>query len=273
MRRVSVLAALLTVALNIHLALSQSAQQESTKNDPHLSIGRLVAKGESKTSIGSDRLLTYKLEEVDLQNPLDFEIRGKRHHLTTVLRLTITSESIQGAHTIWIDDAALPRVFGLGANAIGTFIYDRSILRDGAEISVSDGRECVTLPERLRLPREFSAKIEPIVEGGNSIVGIHSALRIIGSVRQPLIQIEMRTERGFPIRNAALQLQIGKRFFLNELGVDPDGKTLRVSLSPQVFAELKDGAEVLAGFTFDRSGAHSTEIWYFGRLNKRMLDR
>jgi hypothetical protein len=40
-----------------------------------------------------------------------------------------------------------------------------------------------------------------------------------------------------------------------------------------VFAELKEGAEVLAGFTFDRSGAHSDEIWYFGRLNKSMLDR
>lgn len=273
MRTVPLLAAVVTVAFNMHLSIGQPAQQESTRNDPHLSAGKLVANGESRSPMGDSKLLTYKLEEVDLSNPMDFEIRGKRHHLTTVLRLTITSESISGAHTIWIDDAALPRVFGLGAHAIATFIYDRSILRDGAEISVSDGREFLTLPERLRLPKEFSNTLRPIVEEGNSIVGLHSALRIIGSVRQPLIQIEMRTERGFPIRNAALQLQIGKRFFLNELGVDPNGKTLRVSLSPKVFAELKDGAEVLAGFTFDRSGASANEIWYFGRLNKSMLDR
>jgi len=272
MRRVQVLAVLL-LAFNVNLALGQPAQQESTKNDPHMSAGRLVANGESRSPVGENRLLTYKLEEVDLPKPLEFKIRGKTHTLSTVLRLTITSESISGAHTIWIDDAALPRVFGLGVHAIGTFIYDRSILRDGAEISVSDGREFVTLPERLRLPKEFSTTLKAISEEGNSIVGIHSALRIIGSVRQPLIQIEMRTERGFPIRNAALQLQIGKRFFLNELGVDPDGKTLRVSLSPQVFTELKDGAEVLAGFSFDRSGARSDEIWYFGRLDKSMLDR
>ena len=267
-------AAMLTVAFNINFAVGQSALQESTKNDPHLATGRLVANGESRTPIGENKLLTYKLEEVGLQNPLDFEIRGKKHHLTSVLRLTITSESIQGAHTIWIDDAALPRVFGLGAHAIGTFIYDRSILRNGAEISVSDSREFVTLPERLRLPKEFSAAIPPLVEEGNSIVGIHSALRIIGSVRQPLIQIEMRTDRPFPVRNAALQLQIGKQFFLNELGGDSSGRGLTVSLSPKAFADLKDGAEVIAFFNSpDRSGAFAKEIWYFGRLNKSMLDR
>jgi hypothetical protein len=274
MRTIPLLAFLLTVAFNMHLSIGQSAQQESTKNDPHLAAGRLVANGESRTPIGDSKLLTYKLEEVDLPKPLEFEIRGKTQHLTTVLRLTITSESISGAHTIWIDDAALPRVFGLGAHAIGTFIYDRSILRDGAEISVSDGREFVTLPERLRLSKAFSASIEPLVEEGNSIVGIYSALRIIGSVRQPLIQIDMRTNRKFPVRNAAVQLQIGKQFFQNELGGDPSGHALTVSLTPKAFAELKDGAEVIAFFnTPDRSGALAKEIWYFGRLNKRMFDR
>jgi hypothetical protein len=226
MRRVRVIAALLTVAFNIHLSIGQSAQQESTKNDPHLSAGRLVANGESKAPIGENKLLTYKLEEVDLQKPLEFKIRGKTHRLSTALRLTITSESISGAHTIWIDDAALPRVFGLGAHAIATFIYDPSILRDGAEISVSDSREFVTLPERLRLPKEFLSTIESLNEEGNSIVGIRSALRIIESARQPLIQIEMRTQRPFPVRNAALQLQVGKQVFLNELGGDATGQSL-----------------------------------------------
>ena len=196
MRTNPFLAVLLTLTFNIHLAVGQSAQQESTKNDPHLSAGRLVANGESKTPIGENKLLTYKLEEVDLQKPLELKIRGKTHRLSTALRLTITSESISGAHTIWIDDAALPRVFGLGAHAIATFIYDRSILRDGAEISVSNSREFVTLPERLRLPKELLSTIEPLNEEGNSIVGIHSLLRIAGRVRRPMIQIEMKTTGG-----------------------------------------------------------------------------
>jgi hypothetical protein len=270
MRTIRLLAALLIVALNMHLSMGQSAQQESTKNDPHFSAGRLVANGESKTPIGENKLLTYRLEEVDLQKPLGFEIRGKTHHLSTVLRLTITSESISGAHTIWIDDAALPRVFGLGAHAIGTFIYDRSILRDGAEISVSDSREFVTLPERLRLPKELLSTIEPLSEEGNSIVGIHSLLRIAGSVRRPMIQIEMRTNRPFIARNALLQAQIGKQIFM----AGGAGRAAGVFLTPEQFAQLKDGAEVIAFYNSpDRSGALAKEIWYFGRLNKRMLDR
>lgn len=67
MRRVRVIAALLTVVFNIHLALGKSAPQESTKKIHTLSAGRLVANGESKAPIGENRVLTYELEEVDLQ--------------------------------------------------------------------------------------------------------------------------------------------------------------------------------------------------------------
>lgn len=274
MRTIVFLTGVLALTFNLPLAASGQTPQRGSTNDLHLAVGRLVSKGEGRTPTGDHKLPTYQLDEVDLPKPMKFQIRGKTHDLTTILRLTITSDSIQGSNTVWIDDAALPRVFGLGANRIGVFIYDRSILRDGAEISVSKGRELVTLPERLRLPKEFSAAIEPIVEEGSSIVAIRSALRIIGSVREPLVQIEMRTGRRFPVRNAALELQIGKRFFQNELGVDPSGHSLTLSLRPKAFAELKDGAEVIAFFNSpDRSGALSKEIWYFGRLNKSMLDR
>src|SRR6266404_1505741 len=58
---------LLTIVLNGQFAFGQSALQESTKNDPHLATGRLLAKGENKSPFGLNRLLTYKLEEVDLQ--------------------------------------------------------------------------------------------------------------------------------------------------------------------------------------------------------------
>jgi hypothetical protein len=71
-----------------------------------------------------------------------------------------------------------------------------------------------------------------------------------------------------------VQLQIGKQFFMNELGGDPSGHSLTVNLTPKAFAELKDGAEVIAFYNYpDRSGASAKEIWYFGRLNKRVLDR
>jgi len=100
MRRVCLLAGLLLS--NIYLASAQDVQQ-LPKNDPQMSAGRLVAKGENTHPVGDNKLLSYKLEEVDLPKPMEFDIRGKKLQLSTVLRLTITSESISGAHTIWID--------------------------------------------------------------------------------------------------------------------------------------------------------------------------
>ncbi len=268
MRTIRILVIVLIIAFEVNLVIGQTGSQELKINDPLLATGKLVTKGESRTPVGHDKLLTYKLEEVALSTPIELEIRGKKQRLTTVLRLTISSESIQGAHTIWIDDAALPRVFGLGANAIGVLIYDRSILREGAEISISNGKNFVTLPERLRLPKEFSATIEPIAEEGNSIVGVRSILRIAGSVRRPMIEIEMRTNRPFPVRNAVLQVQIGKQVFM----AGGAGATAGVFLTPETFASLKNGAEVIAFYnTPDRSGASGREIWHFGRLNKSML--
>ncbi len=263
------------------VAVAQNKPTTRSENgdtrDLRVAPGKLLAAGSNKLPIGPLKLLTYKLEEVSLPEPKELEIRGKKQRIESIYRLTITGgESLAAAGMIWIDDAALPGVWSHGPQKIGALISDRSILRDGAEISISnrDGSQLYSLPERLRLPKEFSATIQPLVEEGNSIVGIHSALRIIGSVRQPLIQIEMRTDRPFPVRNAALQLQIGKQFFLNELGGDSSGRGLTVSLSPKAFAELKDDAEVIAFFNSpDRSGAFAKEIWYFGRLNKSMLDR
>lgn len=85
-----------------------------------------------------------------------------------------------------------------------------------------------------------------------------------------MIQIEMRTDRPFPIRNAALQVQIGKRSFV----AGGAGPAAGVFLTPEQFAQLKDGAEVIAFYNYpDRSGAFAKEIWYFGPLNKSMLDR
>jgi hypothetical protein len=85
-----------------------------------------------------------------------------------------------------------------------------------------------------------------------------------------MIQIEMRTNRPFIARNALLQAQIGKQIFM----AGGAGRGAGVFLTPEQFAQLKDGAEVIAFYNSpDRSGASAKEIWYFGRLNKSMLDR
>ncbi len=267
----------LTIALTLFLsntAFAQETRSEGVKeNDLRLAPGKLLVEGRNSTPSGPQGLLTYRVEEIVLRQPVAIRHFGKTVTVAAAIRLTITGKSVWTANVIWIDDARLNGIWSHGPGKIGVLIYDRSVLRDGALISVQDEKGLHILPEPLRLPESLKTGTEPTVEEGNAIVSIHTALRITGSVRQPLIQIEMKTDRPFPVRNAALQLQIGKQFFLNELGGDSSGHFLTVSLSPQAFAELKDGAEVLAGFTFDRSGARGDEIWYFGRLNKSMLDK
>jgi hypothetical protein len=106
---------------------------------------------------------------------------------------------------------------------------------------------------------------------GNEIVSIHSATRLIGASRLPLVQIELKTSRPFPVREVPLQLQIGNKTFLDELSGDYTGRRLTLSLTPDMFAELKDGEEIRAFFG-KASGNVSAEgdVCLFGKLNKKV---
>jgi hypothetical protein len=277
MRRVVNAIVFLAVVSSMLQVLAQQERQSEDKEKPmkdlRIASGKWLAEGSNKAQVGPLKLLTYKLEEVPLSEPKELEIRGKKERVESVFRLTITGgESLATAGLIWIDDAALTGVWSHGPQKIGALISDRSILRDGAEISISnrDGSQLYSLPERLKLPESLKATIEAPNEEGNAIVGIRTLLRITGSTRQPFVEIEMRTDRPFPIRNAALEVQIGKRFFM----AGGAGSKAGVFLQPEEFAQLNDGAEVIAFYSSpDRSGAFAKEIWYFGRLNKSMLDR
>jgi hypothetical protein len=123
----------------------------------------------------------------------------------------------------------------------------------------------------IRLARASRQKTEERrkAETGNEneIVSIHNAVRLIGATRVSLVQIELKTARPFPVKDIPLQLQIGRRVFLNELSGDYTGRKLSLSLTPEMFAELEDGAEIMA--FFDRS--ESGDVWHFGPLNKKLL--
>lgn len=268
-----VLATVISGILPVFGQQGQPGKLEPAIKDLRVAHGKTLTEGSNKSPFGPRQLLTYKLEEVPLSEPIKLKIRGREKAIDNVFRLTITGgESLAAAGIIWIDDAALTGIWSHGGQKIGALISDRSILREGAEIAISnrDGSQLHSLPERLKLPDNLKTTIEPIVEAGNSIVGIHSLLRMTGSIRRRLIQIEMRTDRPFPVRNAALEVQIGRKFF-RAGGADLNAG---VFLTPEEFAQLKDGAEVIAFYISpDRSGAFASEIWYFGRLNKSMLDR
>ena len=249
-----------------------------------LAAGRLLSKGASSLR-GHEGTMSYRLEEVRLNQPKTLDIRGNTETLDSVFRLILTGgDHLATAHLIWLDDTALPvfrrREAEDDSNEIGAIIYDRFILKREMEISVSDvdGTRLYTLSEPLTLPADFRepkriTKQEQGAGNGNAVTRIHTAVRTIGASKQKLVQIELRTNRPIPAKNSALQLQIGKRFFVNELSGDHTGRSLTLTLTAEMFASLKQGAEIVAFFDKpDLSGFSDQNIWRFGRLNKETLE-
>jgi hypothetical protein len=71
-----------------------------------------------------------------------------------------------------------------------------------------------------------------------------------------------------------LQLQIGKKVFIEELSGDYTGRKLTLSLTPELFAELKDGDEIVAFFSKpDGNGSADQDVWYFGKLSKTVSSK
>lgn len=110
-------------------------------------------------------------------------------------------------------------------------------------------------------------KPEGYTSKGNEIVSIHNSTRLIGSSRVTLVQIELKTTRPFPIRDVPLQLQIGKKVFVDELSGEYTGRKLTLSLTPEMFAELQDGDEIVASFG-GKAVSEPAEAWNFGKLTK-----
>ena len=263
----------------ISYTVTRASGRPQPKLDETIAMSLRTAAGKVLTQSSgrgaTSESLAYKLEEVTLTEPAQMESYGAQENIEKALRLTLSGAALpQKFDLIWIDDAALPVLWRNGFREAGTLIFDFSVLRDGAEMSLSnsDGTEMRSFPETLRLPNTLKNEILPKTENGNTIVAISRGVRVIGETRQPLVQIELKTSRAFPARDTALQLQIGKRFFRRELSGDLGGRTLTLTLTPEMFAELKQGAEIIAFFDKpDRSGLSGGNIWCFGRLDKRML--
>jgi hypothetical protein len=101
-------------------------------------------------------------------------------------------------------------------------------------------------------------------------VSIHNAVRLIGASRLALVQIELKTSRPFSVRDVPLQLQVGKKVFVDELSGDHTGRKLTLSLTPAMFAELKDGDEIVAFFGKPGgNGPAPLDVWNFGKLRKQ----
>jgi hypothetical protein len=259
--------------------------------------GRVLAQGGGSWVSECETAVRYRLKEVRLPEPRMIHVQGHTTTIEVAYRFTLTdgpgerdmpkSATLSRFALVWLGDAALP-AFSNATSEISTLIFDPSVLRNGAEIAVSnmDGSEMLILDGRLRLTdlqntasslriksdseaRPSSIQTREGRENGNEVVRIKSAVRLVGATRIPLVQVELKTSRPFPARESALKLQIGKRFFMNELTGDHTGRTLTLTLSEEMFSELNQGDEIVAFFDKpDRSGFAGTDIWHFGRLDK-----
>lgn len=248
--------------------------QESPKDDVRVKPGKLVARGQNAVPTGSRKLLTYKLEEVELPEPVEIEIRGKKEQFPSALRLTVSGEQVMGSYVIWVDDASVPGVWLASPTEIAAFIYDRSILRDGAVISVIRDGEVHELPERLKLPKDFKAATKQGAEEGNSY-SIRSALRVIGAEKLPLVEIEFRTSRMFPVTNNKYVVQIGKRGFARLRFVPMDPRSAILSLTHDEFRQIENGEPVAisAVGVVNYAAGGGPGVYFFGPLSKSLLDR
>jgi hypothetical protein len=263
--------------------------------------GRVLLQGQSSWASGNGGLVRYKLKQIALPAPRQIVVHGRARTIESAYRLTLAASEAPASHggpkqvpplskfsLVWIDDIAIP-AFSLDSEEISALIFDRSVLRDGAQLAVSnsDGGSLYSMTEPLKYQPASTAPASSIASGesgassgvesdtaaeeGNRVVSVRGAVRVIGATRIPLIQIELKTDRPFPSRDRALQLQVGRRFFLNELTGDHTGRTLTLTLTQEMFAELRDGADIVAFFDKpDRSGFAGRDVWYFGRIDKSM---
>jgi hypothetical protein len=201
------------------------------------------------------------LEELDLPEPRQILVNGRKRLVTTVLRLTIRGEGQQPNSAIWIDDVLFPSPWEPDGSSIATLIYNTSVLRDGATISVAADGQIYDLPEPLRLPASFKTTTDDEVESGNRIA-LRTLLRINGTERQRSVVIQVFTPP-LPIINSSYSLQVGRKFFAPLVGTQNE---YRAEMSLKDFLELKDGARVSIN-------VGSLVVAYIGRLDKRMLDR
>jgi len=115
----------------------------------------------------------------------------------------------------------------------------------------------------------------------NDKMAMRSVLQVTKLSRQPLIEIELYSDRTFPGLNAAVVLIIGDKVFHGG-GFKTDNHVLSFRVKPQEFAKTKNGDKVTVAYEgFDPNKVSDEDIennpnirvWRFGKLDKSKIDQ
>ncbi|MGI8836487.1 MAG: hypothetical protein ACR2H4_07590 [Pyrinomonadaceae bacterium] len=114
----------------------------------------------------------------------------------------------------------------------------------------------------------------------NNKMHIRSVLRVTKTTRQPFIEVEVYSDRAFPVLNAAVVLLVGERVFQGGGYGDTKGHVLIFALTPKEFAKTKTGDDVIVTYQgADLKKVHDEDsgqgkgrwVWKFGKLDKSKI--
>lgn len=117
--------------------------------------GKVIAEGKNEKASEHVRVKRFTVEELQLDEPVEVEIEGKKTEVYQAFRITVFGGPFQiraMAPLLHIDDK--PPLVGVESRDLDsvTFIlYDRSLLREGATLTVGYGTANIELTDKLRL--------------------------------------------------------------------------------------------------------------------------
>lgn len=87
---------------------------------------------------------------------------------------------------------------------------------------------------------------------------------------RPAVELEVQSQRAFPVRDEITVLRIGtQEFLLSRYPESGDTHVLIFTLTPEEFAAVADGAPVVVQY----GRGDQTDRWDLGKLNKALLRR
>lgn len=231
--------------------------------------GRLLAQGKNRVPVGELQVLSYRLEEVSLPEPIEIDQGQTQTRIENAVRLTVVLDHlVNGSYTIWIDDDGYLAV-PTKNNEITSLIIGNAGLNDEATITVKLGTGChvnarSTLPEKLAVPKRLRSNRTSL-----DLKNYVSHIRTVPGSRtsSDSIELELVTSMDFPVRNAVMVLQIGDQEFEG----DPSRLTsyiLRFTISSEDFKRTRDGDLIRVKY-----GTCSLGGVKFGHLDKSLLNR
>jgi hypothetical protein len=155
MKAIRLLLAVLLVFSVASLSTSSARAAQTSYADLFTMAGTVIAKGAGTNPVGPNGVKTYRIEELTLPAGTQITVDGRNIQANTAWRVTVLGTSFPPRDLppiVSIDSTSLRA--GQESNdltEIAAITFDRSLIHDGARITLSYGTDRIELPERVKL--------------------------------------------------------------------------------------------------------------------------